>query len=83
MKFGHIAARCPNRKDKDEEREQESIKIEEMIEVTEDTKTTKEKVRNPVILLKKITDTDSDDFEIEVVYVAMKDESDEDEIKLH
>ena len=52
----------------------------ETIETTEVINTTKEKVRNIATLLKKmVSDNDSDENDDEVVSIAMKEESDEDD----
>ena len=77
-KVGHIAARCLDRDDKDDERDRKHKNKREDRGYRR-YKDYKEKGKKSFSIVEEETNTDSNDFEIEVVYVSMKDESDKDE----
>ena len=71
--IGHIAARCPNKKNKDEKKghkcnDKKNFKIH---------KSFKDKGKKTCFMAKDSKDSDSS--EDEIVYIAVKDESDNDE----
>lgn len=77
-KVGHITATFPNRNDKDQERESK-YKDKRDNKDHQRYKDYKEKGKKSCYIAEEETDSDSDNFDIEVVYVAMKDDSDKDE----
>ena len=77
-KVGHIVARCPNREDK-YERRQDKYKGKWDDSDNKRNKNYKEKGKKSYYIFEEETNNESESNDEEVVYVAMKEYSDEDE----